>query len=269
MIEVVIAGAAGRMGKRLVRAAAGSNEVVVEAAFERQDHPFVGEDAGVAAGIGVMGVPISASLDEAVGKGKVLIDFTVPEASMKHLHAAAEKGVAAVVGTTGFSAEMLADIREMSRRIACVLSPNMSVGMNIMFKAAGELAAALGHGYDLEIVETHHRLKKDAPSGTAMRLAEVLAGVTGRNIEEAGVYARKGIIGARSEEEIGVQSLRGGDVTGEHSVFFLGIGERLELTHRAHNRDNFAHGALRAAVWVVDRPAGLYDMQDVLGLRQR
>jgi 4-hydroxy-tetrahydrodipicolinate reductase len=186
---------------------------------------------------------------------------------MKNLHEATGKGVAAVIGTTGFSSEMLADIRKMSGRISCVMSPNMSVGMNIMFKTAGKLAATLGHGYDLEIVETHHRLKKDAPSGTAVRLAEVLADATGRNIDEAAVYARKGIIGARSDKEIGIQSLRGGDVTGEHTVLFLGNGERLELTHRAHNRDNFAHGALRAAVWVVDRPAGLYDMQDVLGLR--
>jgi 4-hydroxy-tetrahydrodipicolinate reductase len=269
MIEVIIAGAAGRMGKRLVRAAAASDEVVVGAAFERQDHPLVGEDVGLAAGIGALSVPISASLHDAAFNGKVLIDFTIPEASMENLKEAAEKGLAAVVGTTGFSSEMIEDIRKLSQRLRCVMSPNMSVGMNIMFKVAGELAAALGHGYDLEIVETHHRLKKDAPSGTAMRLAEVLAEATGRNIEEAGVYARKGIIGARSDKEIGVQSLRGGDVTGEHTVLFLGNGERLELTHRAHNRDNFAHGALRAAVWVVDKPAGLYDMQDVLGLRER
>jgi 4-hydroxy-tetrahydrodipicolinate reductase len=267
MIEVIIAGAAGRMGKRLVRAAAASDEVVIGAAFERESHPLVGEDVGVAAGIGALGVSISASLHDTGFNGQVLIDFTVPEASMKNLHEATGKGVAAVIGTTGFSSEMLADIRKMSGRISCVMSPNMSVGMNIMFKTAGKLAATLGHGYDLEIVETHHRLKKDAPSGTAVRLAEVLADATGRNIDEAAVYARKGIIGARSDKEIGIQSLRGGDVTGEHTVLFLGNGERLELTHRAHNRDNFAHGALRAAVWVVDRPAGLYDMQDVLGLR--
>jgi len=269
MIEVIIAGAAGRMGKRLVRAAAGSDEVVVRAAFERQGHPMVGEDAGVAAGIGALGVPISASLRDTDFHGEVLIDFTIPEATMKNLNAAAGKGLAAVVGTTGFSSEMIEEIRDLSQRIRCVMSPNMSVGMNIMFKAAGELAATLGRGYDLEIVETHHRLKKDAPSGTAVRLGEVLAEATGRHFEDAAVYARQGIVGARSDNEIGVQSLRGGDVTGEHTVLFLGSGERLELTHRAHNRDNFAHGALRAAVWVVGRPPGLYDMQDVLGLRDR
>jgi 4-hydroxy-tetrahydrodipicolinate reductase len=267
MIDVIIAGAAGRMGKRLVRAVAASDQVRVGAAFEREAHPLVGEDAGIAAGIGPLGVPISSSIHDTGFKGKVLIDFTVPEATMKNLREAAGKGLAAVVGTTGFSAEMLEAFRELGRRMSCVLSPNMSVGMNIMFKAAGELAAALGPGYDMEILEMHHRLKKDAPSGTAVRLAEVLAGATGRNIEESAVYARKGIIGARSDREIGIQSLRGGDVTGEHTVFFLGNGERLELTHRAHNRDNFAHGAVRAAVWVADRPAGLYDMQDVLGLR--
>ncbi len=267
MIRVIIAGTAGRMGKRLVRAAAEVEGAVLGAAFERPDHPLVGEDAGVAAGIGSVGVPISGSLDEAAAKGHVLIDFTNPDASMKHLRAAAETGLPAVVGTTGFSSEMLAEIHEMSAGFGCVLSPNMSVGMNIMFKISAELAYLLGEGYDMEIVETHHRLKKDAPSGTAMRLAEVLAIAAGRDIQEAAVYSRKGITGPRSDKEIGIQSLRGGDVTGEHTVLFLGNGERLELTHRAHNRDNFAHGAVRAALWVADKPAGLYDMQDVLGLK--
>ena len=266
MIEVIIAGAAGRMGMRLVRAVQQSGDAMLGAAFERPGHPLVGEDAGLAAGVGSLGVSISDALESVAATGRVLIDFTSPEATMRHLRVAADRGLGAVVGTTGFSAGMLAGIREMCREIGCVLSPNMSVGMNVMFNAVGDLAAALGPGYDMEIVEIHHRLKKDAPSGTAVRLAEVLAGAAGRTLEDSAVYARRGITGARSDQEIGIQSLRGGDVTGEHTVLFLGNGERLEMTHRAHSRDNFAHGALRAALWVVDRPPGLYDMHDVLGL---
>jgi 4-hydroxy-tetrahydrodipicolinate reductase len=267
MIEIIIAGAGGRMGKRLVRAVEASDEAVLGAAFERPGHSLVGEDAGVAAGVGALGVPISESLDSVAGKGRVLIDFTAPEASVEHLRVAAENGLAAVVGTTGLSTEMLAEIRDICRKISCVLSPNMSVGMNMMFNVVGDLAASLGAGYDMEIVETHHRMKKDSPSGTALRLAEVLARATGRSLDDSAVYARKGLVGARTDKEIGIQCLRGGDVTGEHTVLFLGNGERLEVTHRAHSRDNFAHGALRAALWVADRPAGLFDMQDVIGLR--
>jgi len=265
MIEVIIAGAGGRMGTRLVRAVHGSSSAVVGAALERADHPLLGEDAGHVAGLGPLGVKISWSLEAAARTGRVLIDFTAPEATIGHLRVAAQNGLAAVVGTTGISAGMKDEIREICRDMACVLSPNMSVGMNVMFKFAGDLAAFLGPGYDMEIVEVHHRMKRDAPSGTALRLGEVLAGATGRSFEDSAVYARRGITGERSDNEIGLQSLRGGDVTGEHTVLFLGNGERLEFTHRAHSRDNFAHGALRAALWVAHRPAGMYDMQDVLG----
>lgn len=268
MIEVIIAGAAGRMGMNLVRAVNASKDTVFGAAFERPDHPFVGEDAGMAAGVGASGVTISGSLETVAVKGRVLIDFTSPEATMEHLRVAAARGLSAVVGTTGLSTEMQDEIREICRDMACVFSPNMSVGMNMMFKVVGDLAASLKAGYDVEVVEIHHRMKRDAPSGTALKLAEVLAGASGRNLQDSAVYARHGITGARTDEEIGVQSIRGGDVTGEHTVFFIGNGERLEVTHRAQSRENFAHGAMRAALWVAGRAPGLYDMQDVLGLRE-
>ena len=172
-----------------------------------------------------------------------------------------------VIGTTGIAGDMLREVTDLAKGLRCVMAPNMSVGVNVMFRVAGEMAKILGKGYDLEVLEVHHRLKKDAPSGTAMRLSQILAEATDRDLEEVAVYERKGMIGERSDEEIGVQTLRAGDITGEHTVMFGGIGERLELIHRAHNRDNFAGGAVRAATWVVNQPVGLYDMQDVLGLR--
>ena len=172
-----------------------------------------------------------------------------------------------VVGTTGFSPEMLKEIQTLAKGIRCVMAPNMSVGVNVMFKIAGEMARLLSEDFDMEILEVHHRFKKDAPSGTAMRLARVVAEAAGRDLEQVGVYGRKGITGVRTDEEIAVHALRAGDITGDHTLMFGGIGERLELIHRAHSRDNFARGAVRAARWVVGQPAGLYDMQDVLGLR--
>ena len=162
---------------------------------------------------------------------------------------------------------MLKEVTELAKKIRCVMAPNMSVGVNVMFRIAGEMAGILGNDYDMEILEVHHRLKKDAPSGTAMRLARILAESVNRDLEKVAVYERKGMIGERTDEEIGIQTWRAGDITGEHTVMFGGTGERLELIHRAHNRDNFARGALRAATWVVNQPTGLYDMQDVLGLR--
>ena len=172
-----------------------------------------------------------------------------------------------VIGTTGIKGEMLDEVETLAKKIRCVLAPNMSVGVNVMFKIAGEMARILGADYDMEILEVHHRLKKDAPSGTAMHLAQILADVSDRDLDKVGVYERKGMIGKRTDEEIGIQTWRAGDITGEHTVMFGGIGERLELIHRAHNRDNFARGAVRAARWVTKQPEGLYDMQDVLGLK--
>ena len=267
MIKAVVAGAAGRMGKRIIHMIHQNNEISLGGAFERSDHPSINADAGHVAGVGELGVKIAGSLEDVIDQGEILIDFTAPEATLENIRIASPKGLAMVIGTTGIVGDMLKEVETLAGNIQCVLAANMSVGVNVMFRIAGEMAQILGEDYDIEILEAHHRMKKDAPSGTAMRLAQILAGAVGRDLEKVGVYERKGIIGERTDQEIGIQSLRAGDITGEHTVLFGGIGERLELIHRAHNRDNFARGAVRAALWVVKQPKGLYDMQDVLGLR--
>lgn len=267
MVRAVVCGAAGRMSGRVIHQVIAHPELELSGAVERPDHAAVGQDAGLVAGAEAQGVKVAGSLSEALEGADVVLDFTVPEVSLQNLKDAAGAGVAFVCGTTGFSAEDRSEIERLGPTTRTVFAPNMSVGVNVMFRIAGDLARLLGEDYDPEIVEAHHRFKKDAPSGTAVRLAEVVAEALGRDLKKVGVYGREGIIGERKKEEIAVMTLRAGDITGEHTLMFGGIGERIELTHRAHNRDNFARGAARAARWVVDQPEGLYDMQDVLGLR--
>ena len=266
MTKAVVAGVAGRMGSRIVHMIQQSRDVTLAGAFEHPGHPCIGRDAGSAAGLGEIGVGIAGSLEEVIDGGDVIIDFTAPEASLENMRVAAARGKAMVIGTTGIAGAALDEVKSLAKEVRCVMAPNMSVGVNVMFRIAGEMARLLGPGYDMEVLEVHHRYKKDAPSGTAMKLAQALADAVGRNLEEVAVYERKGMAGPRTDEEIGIQTWRAGDITGEHTVMFGGIGERLELVHRAHNRDNFARGAVRAAIWIVDQPPGLYDMQDVLGL---
>ena len=267
MVRAIVAGAAGRMGVRVIHMIQQSRDVELAAAFERPDHPSVGRDVGEAVGLGPLGMKMARSLEEVADSGEVLIDFTAPPCTMENLRVAASKGLSMVIGTTGITGDALKELKDLTQKLRCVMAPNMSVGVNVMFRLVGELAKLLGNDYDMEILEVHHRLKKDAPSGTAMRLAQILAEATKRALQEVAVYERKGMIGERTDREIGIQTWRAGDITGEHTVMFGGIGERLELIHRAHNRDNFARGALRAAVWVLNQPMGLYDMQDVLGLK--
>lgn len=267
MVKAIVAGAAGRMGKRIINVINATEGIVLSGAFERPDHADVGKDAGVVAGIAEIGVKIEPSLEDIINKGDVLIDFTVPEATYANIRLASKRDLAMVIGTTGFSEEMLDEIRTMARDIRCVMAPNMSVGVNVMFRIVSELSRILGNEYDIEIVELHHRFKKDAPSGTALRLAQILADVQGISLDDMGIYGRKGVTGQRKRGELGIHAVRAGDITGEHTVIFAGIGERIELTHRAHSRDNFARGAVRAAMWVVNQTPGLYDMQDVLGLK--
>jgi 4-hydroxy-tetrahydrodipicolinate reductase len=267
MVKAIVAGAAGRMGKQIVNMIKKSEGISLTGAFEHPDNPFVDQDAGQIAGIGDIGVKIAGTPAGIVGLGDVLIDFTLPDATLKNIRIASPKGLSMVIGTTGFSDDGLREIRELARQIPCVMAPNMSVGVNVMFRIAAEMAGLLGQDYDIEIIEAHHRLKKDAPSGTAMHMANILADATGRDLAKTAVYERKGIIGERTDEEIGIQTLRAGDITGDHMVMFGGIGERLELIHRAHNRENLAKGAIRAAKWVVNQDPGLYDMQDVLGIK--
>jgi 4-hydroxy-tetrahydrodipicolinate reductase len=267
MVKVVVTGAAGRMGREIVRLVHGAEGLVLHGAVERPGLA-VGQDPGLLAGAGTTGLQVVDSLQAALRGAGVLVDFTHFEASAAHAEACAAAGVPIVIGSTGFTPEARARVVAAARRIPVVLSPNMSVGVNVLFELVRQAASVLGDAYDVEIVELHHKRKKDAPSGTAVRLAEVAAEALGRDPGQDLTYARHGMIGERPAREIGLQTLRGGDVVGEHTVFFCGEGERLELTHRATAREQFARGAVRAARWIAGRPPGLHDMFDVLGLRR-
>jgi 4-hydroxy-tetrahydrodipicolinate reductase len=269
MIKAIVTGSGGRMGGRIVSLVSQTSGIEIVGAVEKKGHPAVGRDVGETLGLGKIGVVIEDSLSACIQKGDVVIDFSFHEAAVEHLKIAAEAKKAIVIGTTGFTQEEMTRIKELARMTRCVLTPNMSVGVNVMFKVLSDVAKILGDDYDVEIVEAHHNLKKDAPSGTAVKMAQLIAESLGRDLEKDGVYCRKGIIGERPKKEIGIQTVRAGDIVGEHTVIFGGMGERLEFVHRAHSRDNFARGAIRAALWIVERANGLYDMQDVLGLRGR
>jgi 4-hydroxy-tetrahydrodipicolinate reductase len=264
-VKAIVVGAAGKMGGRVIHIIKETPSVKLFRAVERPDHPSVGKDIGEVIGLGKMGVILENSLKQ--GGGDVIINFSSPQASLESLEFAKGAGLAIVIGTTGLSPEQTNKVKELSKSVRCVLAPNMSVGVNVMFRIVQEVAKVLGPEYDIEILEAHHRLKKDSPSGTAVKLGELIANAIGRDFGKVGVYGRKGMVGERTKEEIGMQVIRAGDIVGEHTVLFGGIGERLEITHRAHSRDNFARGAVRAALWVVNQPNGLYDMQDVLGLK--
>lgn len=264
-IKAIVVGAAGKMGIRIIHIIHETPSIVLSRAIERPDHPSIGKDIGEVIGLGKMNIPLEGDLKK-VG-GDVIINFTNPKNSIESLEFAKEKGLAIVIGTTGLSPEQIEKVKDLAKSARCVFSPNMSVGVNVMFKIVQEVAQVLGPDYDIEIFEAHHRLKKDSPSGTAVKLGELVAKAVGRDFGKVGVYGRKGMVGERTREEIGMQVIRAGDIVGEHTVLFGGIGERLEIIHRAHSRDNFARGAIRAALWVVNQPNGLYDMQDVLGLK--
>jgi len=269
MIYAIVCGAAGRMGGRIVAMIRQSDDFTLVGAVEQPNSASIGQDAGEVAGIGKLGVPVTGDLGAVVSEGQVVIDFTAPQATISHLATAAQAKVPVVVGTTGCDTVQLDRIKELSASVPCVLSPNMSIGVNLVFKILAEVAPVLGDGYDVEIVETHHRLKKDAPSGTALKMARVIAAALGRDLDKVGVYGRRGMVGVRGKDEIAIHAVRAGEVVGDHTVLFEGGGERIEVTHRAHSRDNFARGALRAARWIIGRPSGLYDMQDVLGLKSQ
>jgi 4-hydroxy-tetrahydrodipicolinate reductase len=268
MIKVVVTGAAGRMGTQIARTVRATEGMELYGAVERPG-VAVGQDVGVLAGIGPVGVVVVEDLAKALPGAGVVIDFTSHEASARHAELCAERGVALVIGSTGFTPEAKARVAVAAKRIPIVLSPNMSVGVNVLFELVRQAAKVLGDAYDVEIVELHHKKKRDAPSGTAVRLGEVAAEALGRDPKDAFAFSRHGIIGERPPWQIGLQTVRGGDVVGEHTVFFFGEGERVELTHRATSRDQFARGAVRAAQWVVGKPAGLHDMAAVLGLGAR
>ncbi|MFQ5673487.1 MAG: 4-hydroxy-tetrahydrodipicolinate reductase [Nitrospinales bacterium] len=269
MIKILIIGAAGRMGRTIAACIEDAPDAEVCAATEYAGNPALGADVGDLAGIGKKNVILGESLDAAMAVCDVAIDFTTPDSSMATLRSAVKNQKALVVGTTGFSAAQKDEIRQAARAIRCVLAPNMSIGVNVLFKMVGEMAKVLGDAYDVEIVEAHHKFKKDAPSGTAARLAEIAAEALGRDLEKDGVYGRKGMSPGRGPKEIGIHTLRAGDIVGEHRVLFGGMGETLEIAHRAQSRETFARGAVAAAQWIVSQSPGLYDMQDVLGLRDK
>ena len=267
MIRVAVVGAAGRMGKTLIEAVTSAEGMALTAATEAPDSTLVGTDAGEVSSIGWLGVAISHSLTKVVDDFDVVIDFTSPAATMVHLDVCRQHGKAIVIGTTGLGESQKAAIQAAASDIGVVFAPNMSIGVNLCFRLLELTAQVLGDDADVEIIEAHHRQKVDAPSGTALRMGEVVAGALGRDLEKVAVYGREGQTGARDPQAIGFETIRAGDVVGEHTVWFASDGERVEITHKASSRMTFAKGAVRAASWLSGRGKGLYDMQDVLGLR--
>ncbi len=267
MIHVAITGTAGRMGRQLLDACGRVENLRCSVASEHPDSPFIGVDAGEVAGIGRLGIPITAELAAQVDRFDLLIDFTRPAATLAHLALCRSAGKAMVIGTTGLSAEQKAEVAASAAQIPIVFAPNKSVGGNLCFKLLELAARTLGDSVDIEILEAHHRHKVDAPSGTALAMGQVVAGILGRDLAQCAVYGREGVTGERARSTIGFATLRAGDIVGDHTVLFADDGERIEITHRASSRMTFAKGAARAAAWLAGRPPGLYDMQDVLGLR--
>lgn len=267
MIRVAVSGAAGRMGRNLIEACGQHPGLSLAVALERPGSPAVGADAGEMAGIGKIGVRVADNLEAVAGDFDVLIDFTRPEVTLDNLKVCRVTGRRMVIGTTGFTAGQRQQITEAAAGIAMVMAPNMSVGVNLCFKLLDMATRVLGDEVDVEIIEAHHRHKVDAPSGTALRMGEVVAQALGRDLKECAVYGREGVTGERDRATIGFATVRGGDIVGDHTVLFAGPGERVEITHKASSRMTFANGAVRAAAWLMQREHGLFDMQDVLGLR--
>ncbi len=265
-LELIVCGAGGRMGGAVIRAIRESRDLKLVAAIDKPNSPRLGQDAGEIAGAGHLGVKVGAGIEPYLRANAVIIDFTNPKASLEFLRAAARKRAPIVIATTGFDAIQLSEIKRLSKRAPVLLSANTSVGVNVLVSLLGRASKMLGDDYDVEIVEAHHRFKKDAPSGTALALGRAVAQPLKRNLDQVGINGRKGIVGERTKKEIALLSVRAGDIVGEHTVIFGGIGERLEFIHRAHSRDTFARGALRAARWLKKRKPGLYGMKDVLGL---
>ncbi len=265
-LNVCIAGSGGRMGRTLIELLQQAGDLKLSAALEIAGSPALGRDAGEAMGLAT-GVAISHNLSSALKANDVLIDFTRPEGTLEYLKVCRLNKTKMVIGTTGFSAEQKQLIAEASRDTAIVFAPNMSVGVNVCLKLLDMAARVLAEGYDIEIVEAHHRHKVDAPSGTALRMGEVVARALGRNLKDCAIYGREGVTGQRDPSTIGFATMRGGDIVGDHTVMFAGIGERIEISHKASSRATFAQGALRAARFLAGKSSGLYDMQDVLGFR--
>lgn len=263
MSNIAVAGAAGRMGRSLINACHESSECQLSSAIEHSSHSLLGSDADALAGLNSSDILLVDSLSD---NFDTLIDFTRPDATLKNLEYCVKNSKNIVIGTTGFTDEQKQIIKQAGNTISVVFAPNMSVGVNLCLKLLDMAARVLGDSPDIEIVEAHHRHKVDAPSGTAIRMGEVVADALGRDLNECAVYGREGHTGERDKKTIGFETIRAGDIVGDHTVIFADIGERIEITHKASSRMTFANGAVRAAAWLKDQPAGLYDMQDVLGL---
>lgn len=267
MLKIAVAGSGGRMGRTIIQACHENPQTRVTAALERLDSSLIGADAGELAGIGNIGVPVTGDIHQAP-EFDVMIDFTSVDSTLDHLEFCQQNQRKLVIGTTGFDAEQKKIITAAAENTAIVFAPNMSVGVNLCLKLLQLAARVMGDDVDIEVIEAHHRHKVDAPSGTALRMGEVVAEALGRNLEDCAVYGRQGITGERERTTIGFETIRAGDIVGEHTVMFAGMGERVEITHKASSRMTFARGAVRAALWLQDHKTGLYDMQAVLGLEQ-
>ncbi len=266
MMRIAVVGASGRMGLCLIKAAALAKHAELAVAVSRPDSLAIGRDAGELAGISVVGIKVGDDLASVVDQFDVLIDFTRPDASMAFIETCRQAGKKLVIGTTGYSDAQKALIGEAAKDVAIVMAPNMSVGVNLSLKLLALAAKVMGDYTDIEVIEAHHRHKVDAPSGTALRMGEVIAEALGRDLKDCAIYGREGNTGERDRKTIGFSTIRAGDIVGEHTVMFADDGERMEITHKASSRMTFANGAVRAAVWLADKDSGLYDMQDVLGL---
>ena len=267
MLNIAVTGAAGRMGRNLIQACYENTNCQLGAAIEHESSSFIGLDAGEMTGIGLLNKTLVSQLDEVAADFHTLIDFTRPEVTLQNLAACVANGKNIIIGTTGFNDTEKQQIAQASKSIAIVFAPNMSVGVNLCFKLLDIAARVLADDVDIEVIEAHHRHKVDAPSGTALRMGEVIANALERNLDECAVYGREGVTGERDRKTIGFESIRAGDIVGDHTVLFAGIGERVEITHKASSRMTFANGAIRAALWLEDKNNGLYDMQDVLDLK--
>jgi 4-hydroxy-tetrahydrodipicolinate reductase len=265
-LKIAVAGASGRMGRMLVEAIQDAPDTQLAGALDMSGAPCIGTDAGAFLGRPA-GVMIEADLARGLANAVYLIDFTRPDGTLKHLEYCAAHGIKMIIGTTGFDDAGKAAIAAAAKKIAIVFAPSMSIGVNVTMKLLEMAAKSFSHGYDIEIIEAHHRHKVDAPSGTALKMGEVIAGALGRDLKDVAVYAREGETGARDPSSIGFATIRGGDIVGDHTVLFAGAGERVEISHKSSSRVNFANGSLRAARFLADKTTGLYDMQDVLGLR--
>jgi len=266
VLNIAVTGAAGRMGRALITACDLNENTQLSAAIERPGNTLVGSDAGDLAGLGPLNIKVSDNLEAVIDSFETLIDFTSPQSSLQNIETCVKHGKSIIIGTTGFDEAGKQKISEAAKSIAVVFAPNMSVGVNLCLKLLDTAARILGDDVDIEVIEAHHRHKVDAPSGTAIRMGEVVANALGRDLAESAVYGREGITGARDRKTIGFETIRAGDIVGDHTVLFAAEGERVEITHKASSRMTFANGAVRAANWLQHQPAGLYDMQDVLGL---